>query len=889
MAKTLDEGLYYVLSRFDEHGCIEVVDDSDSNKADVRLFVKDGGDAEKWHVNYIDSQDAYQISAPLTGRVMGWNKTTSTHGNVRQESDTNAADQRWKIVDSGQTYSFTSASGTVFNDQKLYYICPNNSQSLRVTTQTGKLGDITVSSKQKGDGSKKAFTLPEVMHENDKVTSVTVGGEAKQEGTHYTVSISNNKGTVTFKTAPEKNARIVIKYTTSSSITVESAQTEVTSQLWMFVPISYMWPGTGVYEIVSALNEDLVVDVASGSKSNGASVVLHARNREAHQKFYITHTDQGTIQFRPCHSKKAIADTKVGKKAGNAVTQEAYAAEGPKQTWLATNSHYRMKIGTVSYNLYNVALVAGDGLVLDAKWKAGVSGEHIYVNQKESSVEESQLWAFVPSSSPLSKVWTPADLEVRLEDLAEDDDPEPGFNGRTSVPMMFRSSWSYTNLKTDDTDSKFQIRCRFRTKGKSGEWRDWCDWRDAKKGLTGNDGWGDAWKESGVRITKKGKNKRYFDLTIPDDFVVDGVKVYHTQVQVQVRCFGEYVDPDIPFSHGNPCSATFRMDYKPTTVTLGDAVSGDVRTAYLSGSGLEVPFHSSSLETGVAARVIGTFSKDGTSFSVTQWGSDLEATEDTVLIPPKKLLFVPTISATPIDNFNLKLYTRRPPSAISEKLAVTARSKFLDIDPLVRTSKETGVVEIGIPILDKKDEIELYMTGEEGPILVPEIRRVFKTNEKYAYYYCFPNATTNLWMRRNDGTWTARNVAVGSNTDYIHYHQWIYDGGACFLDLNTEYIVHQEDNITRSSNNYEVLNRKYPTYRLKDIHNRTLDVEGVVTGEYAPEMGDWNSFDKLLEAGHAIYKNPRGEILSVVVTGVQRTLDNPLYTNIHITQVQETR
>ena len=148
-------------------------------------------------------------------------------------------------------------------------------------------------------------------------------------------------------------------------------------------------------------------------------------------------------------------------------------------------------------------------------------------------------------------------------------------------------------------------------------------------------------------------------------------------------------------------------------------------------------------------------------------------------------------------------------------------------------------------------------------------------------------ANVILWAVKTDGTW----IAVEKELDGIfdHSYVWTFDGGACVLDLsNSKPGATQEDSISRDVQDYKIISREYHSYRFNKTKERDLSVTGAIADDL-PEKGAWNDFDALLAAGHATFRNARGEILPVAVTGISRPDSHKGWSEVKVTQKEESR
>lgn len=93
----------------------------------------------------------------------------------------------------------------------------------------------------------------------------------------------------------------------------------------------------GVYKIGNTQNNNYVLDIASGSKNNGANVQLYLSNGTTAQSFKVTHDTNGYVTFTNVNSGKAL-DVSGGKVANYSNIQQ-YNSNGTKsQKWIVQKS-----------------------------------------------------------------------------------------------------------------------------------------------------------------------------------------------------------------------------------------------------------------------------------------------------------------------------------------------------------------------------------------------------------------------------------------------------------------------------------------------------------------------------------------------------------------------
>ena len=137
----------------------------------------------------------------------------------------------------------------------------------------------------------------------------------------------------------------------------------------------------GVYKIGNAQNSNYVLDIASGSKNNGANVQLYLSNGTTAQSFTVSHDAQGYVTFTNVNSGKAL-DVSGGKVANYSNIQQ-YNSNGTKsQKWIVKKSG----------SGYTIISALDSNYVLDLSGGKVVNSRNIQLYQSNGST--AQQWTF---------------------------------------------------------------------------------------------------------------------------------------------------------------------------------------------------------------------------------------------------------------------------------------------------------------------------------------------------------------------------------------------------------------------------------------------------------------------------------------------------------------
>lgn len=137
----------------------------------------------------------------------------------------------------------------------------------------------------------------------------------------------------------------------------------------------------GVYKIGNAQNSNYVLDIASGSKNNGANVQLYLSNGTTAQSFKVTHDTNGYVTFTNVNSGRAL-DVSGGKVANYSNIQQ-YNSNGTKsQKWIVKKSN----------SGYTIISALDSNYVLDLSGGKVVNSQNIQLYQSNGST--AQQWSF---------------------------------------------------------------------------------------------------------------------------------------------------------------------------------------------------------------------------------------------------------------------------------------------------------------------------------------------------------------------------------------------------------------------------------------------------------------------------------------------------------------
>ena len=150
----------------------------------------------------------------------------------------------------------------------------------------------------------------------------------------------------------------------------------------------------GTYAVSTALKDGMVLDVADGSRKDGANVRLWSSNGTKAQRWTVSHDSKGYVTLRNVNSGKAL-DVKDGKAANGSNVQQYAPNSYRSQKWVAVRS------GSV----YKLVSALSPSMALDVKDGKAANGSNVQIYTANGY--RSQQWTFgtVGQSLKSATVW----------------------------------------------------------------------------------------------------------------------------------------------------------------------------------------------------------------------------------------------------------------------------------------------------------------------------------------------------------------------------------------------------------------------------------------------------------------------------------------------------
>lgn len=720
---------------------------------------------------------------------------------------------------------------------------------------------------------------------------------------------------------------------------------ETTASEFIFIPTP-PFSDVGTYKIVSALDEDLVLGVDSESRASRANISALTDKDLSSQKFFTTrHTEDSTIIFKATHTQMGMIISNGN--PGVNVMQYRVTTSNALDRWFVEQNGTMTVDGQIvpTYKIQNASSI-GEGsatpLVINCN-----PNKNYNVSVENYNGSDKQRWAIIPTVSTDANCPIPSDIQANIEGLTSDYVVCKAGNILEEIPLSFDCDWSAFQARV-----RYRIKPGSNNAQQAySNWSSWCSIVDGDSGNEGwGNPWESSFRtaiDAGDHKTTTADGNDIV-LPIPEQYRVDGQNVQAAEIQLQLRAWDDDAfDSGIEglYQVGKFARKTFRIIWEPTPVIQSAVLSGKGLTinytSDLNAGGMNV-----------RARVYEKTTTPRRSTSVYSV-SGKYAGSGSITIPPKQFSFIPngtiyvqlkidndaeTMSNWVFSNVTVTDADNRYNAGITyEESYYGTHFIMFDLSDLdkdktymyVENNLHETVDTVQQPVIiyaigvvrsgglrvyskpnDNSPTEEILSAGTEvncfgsnnasgtewwkidnfGNRWVKKENLIGPTSVTRRVYEAITplNAEFNAlaWVQRNDGQWDAKELNIHPNNS--RSFTWIFDGGACVLDYGLDKNPTQEDSISRASDSYEIMGREYHSYRLHKTKERDLSVTGVVVTDY-PEHGTWEAFKSLLDAGHAIFRNQRGDVIPVVITNISGQLDHRYLTEISVTQYEETK
>ncbi len=617
----------------------------------------------------------------------------------------------------------------------------------------------------------------------------------------------------------------------------------------------------GNYLIHSALDEEWVLLVESGSKSKGASIVMggltESDNRcywkngvvsTNYNRFYNLKTGTGAGYL-------AVGSAVAGKKTAQNAYKQATGA------WLVEDTNETITVHGESVPLYTISAYSSQSLFLTV---SDVGDVYLDVESSDSATQ--QFW-FEPTTYVDTKVGTPSDLTTA--------------DGVDYIIASGQGSF-YPQWKCSKTSIVYEMRTRSRQydmEGNAGEWTGWTDWTktiaekqlDKKKKYTGV-------MKSTVAVTTPG---------------VDNTNYLQADVEVAVRLTsaktsGAY-NRTGQITHGPSVSAVIRQWQVPA-VSLTEAKCTEF--------GLEVTYESDYTLAGNTIKF--DTLRNGVTPLVTDYSIGNQDYEGKLVVDWDLLEDIPFTGDVLTFDGSLTESNGIVSGPISASLTVSFDSgSGMSFEPTYEITDRLTI----LAKIYAYDSVECFvrqfdLDGVEVWKKVEEVSSSEANKRFFEICPAFGDSPTLMWVvahtTSGNTQWSSVVVQLSAalilNTNYYVWN-WVDDDKVphCFiLKYRAGAIVQPGDSITLPATRFVTTGRDYPVFRYSKSIARVLDVGGTILESENGEFSTREVAETLAKANHCVYRQPDGKWYEVGLKSVSFTRQK-MFVNVQITQEAESR
>lgn len=361
---------YMIISALDSNYALDVNGGKVSNGANIQLYYGNGSNAQNWNIEKFVSK--YEKLDELANS----NKNTIADGVY--------------VITTALNSSFgldvKDASKSNLANIQLYRQNETDAQAFKVTHDT--LGYVTFTNVNSG----KALDVSDGKVDNGKnVQQYTSNGTRaqkwiikKNDNGYKIVSALDPNFVLDLNSGKVNSGQNIQIYTSNDSNAQKwylSKYVSKQEKLDQLATENKNAISDGVYKVGNAQNSNYVLDIASGSKNNGANVQLYLSNGTTAQSYKVSHDAQGYVTLINVNSGRAL-DVRDGMAANYSNVQQ-YNSNGTKaQKWVVKKSG----------SGYTIISALDSNYVLDLSGGRIENNRNIQLYQSNGST--AQQWTF---------------------------------------------------------------------------------------------------------------------------------------------------------------------------------------------------------------------------------------------------------------------------------------------------------------------------------------------------------------------------------------------------------------------------------------------------------------------------------------------------------------
>ena len=374
----LNNGYYKILSYLSNGISLDVANGSTLNRTNLQLYKYNGTDAQQWIIKENDD-NTYSFISKKSGLFIYSSTTVSNGTNLWLYNNTDSITQKFKLeklespgvqaIKNGYYFINTKINNLKSLDIKNGYILPENNIQIYssnstlaqkwyieyidngyysiksnkdinyvMTTDDPNKSGSNVFIKSFENANNQRWIIKDLNNGYFSIVSkdnkyLDLSGAKTANGTNIQIYNPNNTDAQQFKLIP----------------TVEGVGEQILSD--------------GIYTIKSAINKDMVIEVAGGKTANGTNIQLYRSNATNAQKWYFKYINNGYYKITNLINLSKSLDVSGGKTVDNTNVQIYDSNDTYAQQWiikLTEDGYY-----TISSNANNLNLTVENGQMLN--------------------------------------------------------------------------------------------------------------------------------------------------------------------------------------------------------------------------------------------------------------------------------------------------------------------------------------------------------------------------------------------------------------------------------------------------------------------------------------------------------------------------------------------
>ncbi len=310
----IPDGTYYLQPSSNGRIALDVAGGSNANGANVGLYNLNYSGAQQWNITYNSATDDYNIKNAATGKALDVDAAGTSDGTNIQIWDANGScAQRWKIISTGgsgikvlsacSSKALDMANAEIKSGTNVHLWTVNNSVAQGWTL-------TPVNTIEEG-----LYTI-RIKSDSNKVLDVSGGVRNATLGTNVQLYENNNTGAQRWRIEKTSDGYFVIKNPQSGKVVdVAAANSDDTTNVQL-----YDWNGSnaqkwkvlkngdGSYTFMSACGNK-TLDLQAGNTRNGSNVQIYSANNSNAQKWTVNKIE--TVENNVYNIVSALSNNKV--------------------------------------------------------------------------------------------------------------------------------------------------------------------------------------------------------------------------------------------------------------------------------------------------------------------------------------------------------------------------------------------------------------------------------------------------------------------------------------------------------------------------------------------------------------------------------------------------